>query len=82
MSDFTDRHLGKIFIAASVLILAALFAVGDLMARRACGIYEEAAGTPTRYYTLDTCYVQRDGRWWRWDEYKLAYATTASEAVQ
>lgn len=43
-----------------------------------CSTYEQATGKPTKVAAF-TCYVQQDGVWMHWEEYKLRFATQGAK---
>jgi hypothetical protein len=36
-----------------------------------CSRYERITGKQTMYANFDSCYVQHEGQWMRWEEYKM-----------
>lgn len=72
MRDFLEFFLPLILAAA--LLLFGVVAVGEAYSRYQCRQFESLTGMKTRYSAFDACYVQRNGRFWRYDEYKLAFA--------
>jgi hypothetical protein len=68
-------------LAVCIVLVAVMFAgiiaLVNWQGARACLHYAERTGFLTDWAPMDECYVERDGRWWRWDEYVAAY--TASE---
>lgn len=70
------------FVCVPALALGALSGAliegANAFGQYQCQQYEQITGRPTKYVQFDECYVQRDGKWMRWDEYKLAYAATSN----
>ena len=64
-----------IWIAVFALFSGLMGAAANAYGRYQCEQYAQVTGRATHYVNFDGCYVQRDGKWMRWDEYKLAYAT-------
>lgn len=60
----------SIIVAVLVAVLLVTVGVPEVIGRYQCSSYERITGTATKYNTLDTCYVQTDAGWQRWDEYK------------
>ena len=77
MEDFLYENPVKVLIFIFILVASLGSAVSNVHASYVCGQYEKITGFESRFSNFDACYVKRDGRWWRWDEYKMAYATTA-----
>lgn len=54
-----------------------IFAGAMVMGKWQCGKYQEATGKATKY-TGAECYVQEDGKWYAWTEYKNRLVTAGS----
>ena len=66
--------LGGVVVFIGSLTAGVVFSQ-NAYGRYQCEQYARVTGRATHYVNFDGCYVQRDGKWMRWDEYKLAYAT-------
>ena len=59
-------------MAAIVGIPISLIVFGaNAWASSVCSRYEHITDKPTMYSNFDTCYVQHEGQWMRWEEYKM-----------
>jgi hypothetical protein len=72
--------LGVLFFALGAMLLLSGIIIATDSARddERCETYQNMTGFETVRPPHDVCYVRRDGRWWRWDEYLVAY-TPAKE---
>jgi hypothetical protein len=66
-------------LGVGVLCFGALFLVSDQYVQYQCGNYTRATGKETRYMRFDSCYINTESGWQRWDEYKMRAA--ASEGL-
>lgn len=69
-----DKEMLVVFgiVALAVVVLfGGIVLASDLSNRYSCNNYEKVGGVETRYVTLDTCYINTERGWQRWDEYKV-----------
>lgn len=70
------------FLTIMAFLLAIVFmpigGLGYAFLSWQCSAYEKTTGKPTKVTAL-TCYVQQDGVWMHWDEYKLRFATQGAK---
>lgn len=57
------------FLVFCLVILGGL-GVAELHGRYQCNTYQEITGTETKWVLLDTCYLNTEQGWQRYDEYK------------
>lgn len=57
------------------IVLAGIFAPMHYMAKNSCENYKEMTGRETIYKTFDACYIEYNGRFWRWSEYMAQIKT-------
>ena len=63
------KELGMITLGFTLLVWG-LLSLANAMEKRECNFFEEITGKPTKYHSFDTCYIQQEGEWMRYDEYK------------
>jgi len=51
--------------------IVCLFLLIDSYIRYQCSNYESVTGKEVKYMAFDTCYINHNGVFMRWDEYKL-----------
>jgi len=47
--------------------------VADWYGEYQCNNYTEVTGSVVKWAPYDTCYVMKDGQYYRWDEYKRLF---------
>lgn len=77
--DFFKDFLWALFIVllCIALFVGAIFGIGHVLVSYECGEYSKMNNIDTRV-VAGNCYLKEDGRWYRWDEYKLRNATTGT----
>lgn len=71
------RELCSILFIGAVVIIAAIAPIAVILEANLshqCSNYKEMTGKEVSYKWFDTCYVEHNGKFMRWDEYK-AYIT-------
>lgn len=56
-------------VGAMVVFFSAIIGIFTTLEMYQCSKYESVTGRPTRYEGL-SCYVQDEGTWYMWSEYK------------
>lgn len=64
------RTLGVVALILGAMAVAGML-ICDAISRYSCNNYENVSGVETRYITFDTCYINTERGWQRWDEYKV-----------
>ena len=67
------------FIVPVIMIFTGLGVVVNSHERYTCDNYKEITGKNTKHASFDSCYVETDEGYQRWDEYMLR--STASEGL-
>lgn len=76
MRDFVAFIL---FMASFFALVAApALGLGYAFVAWQCSAYESTTGKATKV-SAGTCYIQQDGQWMHWDEYKLRFATKGAQ---
>lgn len=69
----TIRFALHMVIGVGLLFFGLLTGVNSIV-EYSCSKHTEITGQPTKTAAM-SCYVQADGKWMHWDEYKLRFAT-------
>lgn len=63
-----------------LFLLVAVVGVVDVMGRHTCSNFQEITGKQTKWVFFDTCYINHNQEWFRYDEYKAR--AIASEGLK
>ena len=61
-------------MGALLIIIGVVLFLGvscDRYTEYQCDNFEQITGKKVKYSTFDSCYIEHDGRFMRWSEYKL-----------
>lgn len=70
------------YVLFLVLAIGSFMVLGHFYGSYQCGQYEDITGYETKYSAFDMCYVQHDGEWKRWDEYKAIQRNVKLEGAK
>jgi hypothetical protein len=72
MDDFIEMLFFMVVLL--VLVFVGVIGLGYVFTSASCNAYESATGKQTKMQFLD-CYIQEDGKWYVWEEYKYRFVT-------
>jgi hypothetical protein len=61
----------KYLILPMGLMIVGVLLLANFYGEYICGSYSEMTGKATKYQTLDSCYINTENGWQRYDEYKM-----------
>lgn len=67
LDDFLEFWVPLLLIIAGIIL--GVSAVSYYGGKTQCETYQEVTGRPTKYVAA-YCFVQDQGQWYQWDEYK------------
>jgi flagellar basal body-associated protein FliL len=76
MDDFVEFFLPIIVLIC--LLIGGIVGVSWWIGQYECSTYKNVTGKETKYAAM-TCYINKDGEWMSWSEYKLRYATRGAK---
>lgn len=63
MSDYME------FFLMAAVIIAVIFLSANMYVKYQCIEYEKLTGRKTQHVAFDTCYIDANGTWYRYEEY-------------
>jgi len=60
---------------SGIIIILSIFVIADRICAYQCSNYEKITNKETKWMFLDSCYINTDNGWQRWEEYKMRAVT-------